>query len=136
MAITIVDSFGVGRSLLGIRAFNALQMVREDRAAALDQNKVLRRIAELRKNPGGMLFDNSLEWAVYSAHTIRVASARGGSRAEITDRPDETGLIKTLASCIEDVHRGQMLPIAMAILGLTGCKRTAHPNAGQSRLGH
>jgi hypothetical protein len=94
-ALTVVDSFVAGRGLLEARLFGIIRMAREDGTAALNQGEALRYLAELPWNPDAMLFDHQLEWTVDGPRAIRVATGSGASRAEISFKLDDAGLIET-----------------------------------------
>jgi hypothetical protein len=94
-AITVVDSFVVGRGLFEARLFGAIRVAREDGTAALNQGEALRYLAELPWNPDALLFDHQLEWTVIGPRAIKVATGSGESRAEITFGLNEEGLIET-----------------------------------------
>jgi hypothetical protein len=134
-AITVVDSFVTGRGLLEARLLGVVRVAREDGTAALNQGEALRYLAELPWNPDAILFDHSLDWAVDGPRTIRVATGREESRAEITFGLDETGLIETAGAALRTFSAGKKYPWRGRFWDYQDV-RAAHPDAGRSRLGH
>jgi hypothetical protein len=94
-SIKVVDSFVAGCGYLEARMLGALRVARIDGTVAINEGEALRYLAELPFNPDAILFCHALDWSIDGAGTIKVATGKGASRAEIVFNLDKEGLIST-----------------------------------------